>query len=175
MSDTTPPRKLPPREPVNLAVSRAEIELGDARPVLQKLLSLLETPERAVSYRARVCLVIEGYDGDERQPYEIDAVRSFFGGVDARFPYWFYFLSRGDDSLALIASLLTGTEEVSPGVVRIDRDDMARYFERQYAGLDNLFGMLELPTDDIERIAQEIEAYYFGRALDKPEGDPTLH
>lgn len=60
-------------------------------------------------------------------------------------------------------------------MVRIDRDDMARYFERQYAGLDNLFGMLELPTDDIERIAHEIEGYYFGRALDKPEGDPTLH
>ena len=55
---------LPPREPVNLVVTRAEIELGDVRNVLQKLLSLLETPERAVSYRARVCLLIEGYDGD---------------------------------------------------------------------------------------------------------------
>lgn len=76
---------LPPREPVNLVVTRAEIELGDVRNVLQKLLSLLETPERAVSYRARVCLLIEGYDGDERQPYEIDAVRNFFAGIDARF------------------------------------------------------------------------------------------
>ena len=165
---------LPPREPITLSVTRGEIERDDIALVLQKLLSLLESPERAVSYRSRVSLVVEGFD-ETGEPYLIESVRNFFARVDERFPYWFYFLSRTDDSLALIASMVTRTEEVSPGVVRIDRDDMARYFERQFAGVENLFSMLELPQEDIERIAAEIEAYYFGRALDRPEGDQTIH
>lgn len=175
MSGDQAPRMLPPREPVTLSVTRGEIERGDTAPVLQKLLSLLESPARAVSYRSRVCLSVEGFDEQAGQPYLITEVRDFFARVDERFPYWFYFLSRDDDSLALIASLLTRTEEVSPGVVRIDRDDMARYFEHQFAGVEALFGMLELPQEDIERISAEIEGYYFGRALDRPEGNPTLH
>lgn len=175
MKDATPPRQLPPREPVSFAVTRDEIERGDIALALQKLLSLLESPERAVSYRGRLCLAIEGYEDDGRQPYEIEPVRGYFARLDERFPYWFYFLSREDDSLALIASLLAGTEHVSPGVVRIDRDDMARYFERQFAGLESLLGMLELHDESVERIAAEIERYYFGRALHGPEPDPTLH
>ena len=165
--------KLPPRPNLRLTLSRELVRAGAINEVLKPLTSLLEDAVRAHANKSRFELNFEGFD-EGLQPYEDAELRAFFARLDERFPYWFFFLSQEDDSIALAASLLTDTVEVAPGIARIDPDSMQQFFSRQLAGLEQLYGMLELPETDLRRLLGSIEHYFKSRASEPPE-EPRLH
>lgn len=88
--------------------------------------------------------MVDGYNDDPREIFEISEVRAFIKGLDAQWPYWFFFLSQADDSIKLLESCLCDTIEVIPGVASIDLDQMERALARH-------FGSHEPPLRGAER------------------------
>ena len=55
------------------------------------LRGLFEAPDLAKSFRGRLSMSFQGYDGDPRPLWEISEVRRFVRELDDAFPYWLYF------------------------------------------------------------------------------------
>lgn len=155
-------KRVPPREAVPFVVSRAMVEAGSVSEPLQRLLSLLESPERCYAWKSRLQLRFEGF---AEPPWLDEAVRDYMARLDERFPFWFFFLSQEDDSLTMLASclaLVSQTPDAPPGMVRIDPGSMLAFIERQLGGLAQLYLSQELPDTDRMRLVAQIERRFFG-------------
>ncbi|MCA8994086.1 MAG: hypothetical protein KDA88_19045 [Planctomycetaceae bacterium] len=74
-------------EPVFLMFSRQQIETGDIGEPLAFLRGLTATPRAALDYCGRISLMVDGYNDDPREIFEISEVRAFIKGLDAQWPY----------------------------------------------------------------------------------------
>jgi len=86
---------------LSIGISREEIEEGDISGPLSVLKQLLNK-EAAVKFFERVDIAVQGYDDDQRELFEIPAVREFINKLDAEFPFWFYFLTKRGHGLQFI-------------------------------------------------------------------------
>ncbi len=93
-------------DPVVIVVGRSDIERGDVSFTLEALNVLKQSPEAARAYRERVDIAFHGYDDRPDELFEIDEVREFVRRLDAKFPYWIYFLSKHYSGLQCIALCL---------------------------------------------------------------------
>jgi hypothetical protein len=155
-------KRVPPREAVPFVVSRAMVEAGSVSEPLQRLLSLLESPERCYAWKSRLQLRFEGF---AEPPWLDEAVRDYMARLDERFPFWFFFLSQEDDSLTMLASCLAEVHQAAdapPGMVRIEPASMLAFIERQLGGLAQLYQSQELPETDRMRLVAQIERRFFG-------------
>jgi hypothetical protein len=97
-------------EPVFVRISRAVVEAGEAEAVIAFLRSLMNTPDRAVSFKEEVDLVFLGYDDDPRELWGIQEVRDFVARVDEGFPYWLFFLAKWGYGLQCVTLCLLPQE-----------------------------------------------------------------
>jgi hypothetical protein len=104
-------------------VSRDEFERLDLSGCLQVLDSLIESRERAMRFRDRVDFAVDGYNDDPRELFEIPEVRTFVRELDAKWPYWFFFLSKATGALAMIMFCLCRYQRVGAGSTRYDPQD----------------------------------------------------
>lgn len=141
-------------DPVILVLPHPQIEAGDTDEALGLLQKLVSDPEAMLSCCGRVSLVIDGYNDDPRELFEIAEVRAFIQALDARWPYWYFFLSQADDSIKLLESCLCDSIEVVPGVNAIDTEQLTASLTRHFAALNRLCDAINLS----ERRAEEISA-----------------
>ena len=132
-------------EPVFLMFSRQQIETGDIGEPLEFLRAVTANPRAALDYCGRISLMVDGYNDDPREIFEISEVRAFLKDLDAQWPYWFFFLSQADDSIKLLESCLCDTIEVIPGVASIDLDQMERALARHFGAMNRLCEALNVP------------------------------
>lgn len=89
------------------SISKEYIDNKDFDYVQNFFNQMLEEP---LGYANKVVLMVEGYDNDPRELFEIQEIREYFSTLDRLFPYWFYFINReknnGYSSLSLIMLLL---------------------------------------------------------------------
>jgi hypothetical protein len=64
-------------EPVFLMFSRQQIETGDIGEPLEFLRGLTADPRAALDYCGRISLMVDGYNDDPREIFEISEVRAF--------------------------------------------------------------------------------------------------
>ncbi len=143
-------------EPVILVLPRLQIEAGDTDEALGLLHQLMSNPEAMLSCCGRVSLVIDGYNDDPRELFEIAEVRTFIQALDARWPYWYFFLSQADDSIKLLESCLCDSIEVVPGVNAIDTDQLTASLTRHFAALNRLCESINLPEHRTEEISEGV-------------------
>ena len=158
-------------EPVYLVVTRAQVETGDAAQPLRWLRSLSSDPRAARAFMGRVSVIVEGYDDDPRELFEIPQVRAFVATLDDAWPYWFFFLSQVDDSIKLIESCLCETIEVVPGVASFDFEQLERYLARHFTAFHRLCEAVNLPPETAEAISEEIIRLFQNASVDRLEGD----
>jgi hypothetical protein len=94
----------PIADPLCVVVPREEVQRQDIKPALSTLKKLLASPEVARAYRERVDIAFDGYTDDQRQLEEIKEVRDYVRKLDAQFPFWLFFLSKGMLGLRRIIS-----------------------------------------------------------------------
>lgn len=87
-----------------VVVPREEVRRQDIKPALSTLKKLLASPEVAREYRERVDLAFDGYDDEHREFGEIKELRDYVRKLDANFPFWLFFLSKGRLGLKCIIS-----------------------------------------------------------------------
>jgi hypothetical protein len=125
-------------EPIYLVISREQVNECDISGPLRVLRQLQGNPEKAVAACGRISLVIDGYNNDPRELFEIPEVRRFIKELDAMWPYWFFFLSQADDSIKVIESCLCDSIEVVPGVTSIDSEGTPALPESTLLGNEQL-------------------------------------
>ena len=109
--------KATPRELVesNAAVcvfTREEIECGLIGQAVDRLMQMSDDDDLSRRLEASVFLVIDGYESDSRELYEIPECVRFFRALTNEWPYWFHFLERDNGSLVIAMRLLVEVESV---------------------------------------------------------------
>jgi len=85
---------------------REEIEKHQIGPAIDRLMVLTDNDETARALEGRLMLVIEGYESDPREFYEIPECVAFVRAVTEEWPQWFHFLEPDEGSLGLLMCLL---------------------------------------------------------------------
>ncbi len=143
-------------EPVILVLPRPQIEAGDIDEAIDLLQKLVSDPAAMLSCCGRVSLVIDGYNDDPRELFEIAEVRVFIQALDERWPYWYFFLSQADDSIKLLESCLCDSIEVVPGVNAIDTEQLTASLKRHFTALNRLCETINLPEHRAEEISEGV-------------------
>lgn len=158
-------------EPVFLMFSRKKVETCDVDEPLQFLRGLTANPHAALEYCGRISLVVDGYNDDPREIFEVPEVRAFVKELDRQWPYWFFFLSQADDSVKMLESCLCDTIEVIPGVASIDLDQMEIALARHFDAMNRLCEALNVPEEKNEEISDGIISLIRNASVEEIDGD----
>jgi hypothetical protein len=126
-----------------LVVSRDEVENLDLSGCLQVLDSLIESREKAMRFRDQVVFGVDGYNDDPRELFEVPEVRTFLRELDAKWPYWFFFLSKATDTLKMIMFSLCRYQRVGAGLIRYDPEDFEVFMYRHFDALNKIFARFD--------------------------------
>ncbi|NMQ06305.1 hypothetical protein E4Q08_14120 [Candidatus Accumulibacter phosphatis] len=158
-------------DPVILMFSRLQVETCDVDEPLELLRSLTADRDVAIKFCGRISLVVDGYNDDPRELFEIPEVRAYVDRLDREWSYWFFFLSQADESIKLLESCLCETIEVVPGVTSIDLDQMERSLARHLGAMYRLGEQLRLREEMCEEVTEGIIAMFRNAAVERIEGD----
>jgi len=158
-------------EPAILMLSRRQVETCDLAEPLVLLRRLTADRQTAIDFCGRISLVVDGYNDDPRELFEVPEVRAYIKRLDQAWPYWFFFLSQIDESIKLLESSLCDTIEVVPGVTSIDLDQLERSLARHFTAMHRLREALGLPEDLCEEVAEGIIGMFRNAAVERIEGD----
>jgi len=158
-------------EPVILMFSRRQVETCDIDEPLQFMRRLTADRQTALEFSGRISLVIDGYNDDPRELFEIPEVRAYIKRLDQEWRYWFFFLSQADESIKLLESCLCETIEVVPGVTSVDMEQLERSLARHFGAMYLLGDELDLPEEMCEEVAEGIIAMFRNAAVERIEGD----
>lgn len=120
--------------------------------------------KKPLHYENKLMIVIDGYDDDDRELFEIQEIRDYFFTLDKLFPYWFYFLKRDVEQihspLKLIAMLLVPCKIVAnnsaKNTIEYDIDKFNTFMENHFHYLNELTDKLSLPLKENRRISLEV-------------------
>ena len=143
-------------EPIVLLISRREVEAGDIRSTVDRLLGLFNTPELIWRYRGQMTLVVDGYNDDLRELVDIAEVRSFLREFDAAWPYWAFFFNQVDDSIKLYLSCLCGTFYLGGGAVEIDAKKLGDALMRGFGAMNSIFDDHGFPESEREAMSRGV-------------------
>ena len=158
-------------EPIYLVFSREQIELQDISEPLQVLRQLAGNPETAVASCGQISLVIDGYNNDPRELFEIPEVRRYIKALDEMWPYWFFFLSQADDSIKIVESCLCDSIEVVPGVTSVDTEQLNTCLIRHFSAMNHYCESINLPDSKIEELSEGIISLIHNASVNRIEGD----
>jgi hypothetical protein len=114
--------------------------------------------------------VVDGYNDDPRELFELPEVRVYIKRLDQEWRYWFFCLSQADESIKLLESCLSETIEVVPGVTSIDLDQLDQSLARHFAAMHRLSEELDLPKDACDEVAEGIISMFWNAAVERIEG-----
>ena len=92
--------------------TREEIQCGLIGQAVDRLMQISDDDDLSRRLEASVFLVVDGYEADSRELYEIPECIRFFRALTQEWPYWFHFLERENGSLVIAMRLLVDVEGV---------------------------------------------------------------
>ena len=158
-------------EPVFLMFSRRQIEACDVDEPVAYLRGVSADRHAALELCGRISLIVDGYNDDPRELFEIPEVRAYIKHLDQEWPYWFFFLSQADESIKLLESCLCDTIEVIPGVASIDLEQMEHALSRHFSAMNRLCADLSVPEEICEEVAEGIISFIHNAGVERIEGD----
>ena len=159
------------QEPVYLVLSRQQVESGDRKEPMAFLQHIVANPDHALEFMGRVSLIVDGYNDDARELFEIPEVRCYLKALDDQWAYWFFFLSQADDSIQILESCLCDTVEVIPGVASVDLEQMERSLTRHFTALNRLCEALDIPEEINQEISEGVIVLIHNSSVQKIEAD----
>ncbi len=118
-------------------ITRDEIEAGQYGTALTQLHVLSDSEANVRLYRESLTLMVDGYNDDGRALAEIPEVRAYFRQLVREWPFFLWYLARGNGNITLLLSLLCHVQIVrqSDGSIITDFEEMGEI----RAHLEDLF------------------------------------
>lgn len=149
------------KECFDVYVARAGVEANDLAPALAALEPLLADTATVRRFRGRLHFFLSGYDDDPRELYEIPEVKPYLRALDAKFPYWFWFLEPADPAILLLVACLAEPAEYGSHGSKVSLTIMpaalAPFLQRQMRALEQLARRFEL---DVNECLPVVYAYF---------------
>lgn len=133
-----------------LCLTRGEVEAGLVGSAVERLMELTDNPELVTRYEARLLLVIEGYEDDPRELWQVPEACRFIRQVTEQWPYWTWFAMPEGGVPSLVMCLLVDTAPIrrSAGEVvgmAIDPAELDAMYERLHEACRLLCASAGLP------------------------------
>ena len=144
---------------LGVVVSRSDVESNNVLTTLGTLSALLEDRATVRRFQGRVNVSFDGFNEDRLEIYEIPEIRRFCADLDARFPYWLYFLSTEDSSLKMMTFCLCRVEKKGPGLVMLDNHDLGPFLHSHFAAINELFDRHSLDEETNRAISENVLKY----------------
>lgn len=148
-----------------VVVSKEEVDSSDYVKVLEFFDAILLD---AIRFENKLFIMIEGYDDDPRELYEIEEVRNYFSVLDKLFPYWFYFLNKKVENarspLGLVTSILVPIvsiqSESQRREIEFDIEQLLQFLKNHFYYLNELTDRLGLSAEENKRISMEVRGQF---------------
>jgi hypothetical protein len=124
--------------PTVILISRESVEANDTSRVVD-ILGLLRE-KWLVARRNTVRIVVNGYDDDPRDLFDIDEVRSYFQKLFIQVPGLFYWIEIDSYMFSFLGLMLYRPFRPVTGKVGITPADLQRYLARGFEGLNYFCG-----------------------------------
>lgn len=142
-------------------ITKEYIDIKNFEEVQNFYSQMLDDP---LKYENKVVIVIDGYENDDRELFEIQEIRDYFLTLDRLFPYWFYFLAKRNDipysPLKLIMMLLVPTQIINrnnqKNTIEYDIPEFIKFMNNHFHYLNELTDKLGLPLEENKRISEEV-------------------
>lgn len=149
-----------PRPPVFIApsdqwvvavLSRRQIEQCDLDPVVESLDDMVADRPTIEKTAGTVCFLVDGYNDDARELYEIPEVRTAFSKLEQRCPWWLHLVRPDfDDGMRLwfTTRLSIVVHSRGPGDVLVecaDPDELNSLIDQATSGMLSLYRAKGLP------------------------------
>lgn len=141
-----------------VVVPRSAVESGDLDAVCDALCGMVATRESADRFRQRVELVVDGYQDDPRELWQIPETREYLSRVFARCPFALFLAHPGRGMFSLLAACRVHPE--GPGNDEEADGRMARFLNEAFIGLNELASRLALSGEVIREISRAAEAVF---------------
>ena len=148
---------------IHLVASRSDVVATNTEEILQSLRKINSSKENALRFRGSLDIGVHGYNGDDRELYEIPEVCRYYELLTTQFPYLFFFLNLQSPTLKAITFCVCGARLIGNGSVEINNAKLTAFLQSQFSGLNALFQDYGLDTDypDLNReISEEILRYF---------------
>ena len=146
---------------LNIINYRREIEAGNIEPALERLTGLQDR-DTAMALRQGVYFIVDGYNDDPRELWEIPEVRHWIALLDARWPYWFFYLYPGhQSSLGFITFSLCPIVHTAKGP-DVENKAFGEFLNRHYEAMNRISEWLGDSQEENARMTNSITAYYTG-------------
>lgn len=148
-----------------VVTTKEEVDSSDFGKIVEFYDSILLD---AINFENKLFIMIEGYDDDPRELYEIEEVRNYFSVLDKLFPYWFYFLAKDVEKskspLGLVTSLLVPIvciHSVSQRKdIEFDMVQLSEFLKNHFHYLNELTDNLGLSDEENIRISMAVNEQF---------------
>lgn len=164
-------RLRPAPDPIIFMIAKQSIMECDISFALAKLHDISGDPKKGASYCGRIVLVIDGFDTDPRELFEIPEVRRYVKSLDELWPYWYFFLSQASESIQMVESCLVETIEVIPGVASIDVDGFKASKKRHMNAMRRYAAAINYPDEQTDLICDGINQMFSNAQVDAMDLD----
>lgn len=143
-------------------ISKEVIENGNVNSVLEKLKRLTFDKNTARKYRDGLRISIYGYEDNPKPLFQIKEVQDFMKNLDKEFPYWFYFLSKSDNSLEEIMFYVCPSFQLSENrKYRVQYQIFNNFMFEHFKALQEMFELAEISEEERSLLKYEIATYFF--------------
>ena len=140
--------------------TREDMELGAVGQAVDRLMQLSDDDDLARRMEGQVFLLIEGYDTDPRELFQIEECVSFFRAVTEQWPYWFHFLERKSGSLGRALRMLVDVRvtHMDDGVVKavVEAECLEAVLLRMFKAMAGLQQRLDLDETHTVEASEEV-------------------
>jgi hypothetical protein len=119
-----------------ICITREEIEAENTTNTVARLHDLVQTKESAMAAMQRVVVLVEGYDEDARDCWEIPEVRTFLRKVFAECPYLFFLAMPEFMTITVFAACFCDPIRVDADTVRYDICRLREFLDAGFCALN---------------------------------------
>ncbi len=120
------------------SIPREDIESGNTSEILQFLNNIISCREVTLGYMQKIEFMVDGYDDDPRELYEISEVISYFNNLNKLFPYWMFLQSEGGQWLKVLVAILCEGKTIEHKKVAMNGELMKDLLDTWFVSLNKL-------------------------------------
>ena len=145
---------------LTIVISRQDVEGRKLASTLEILTTLVRSRESLNEHFERIEIAFHGYDSDNRELFEIQEVREFVAGLNNKFPFWPFFLSKYGCGLQCVLLCL-----LPPFLTREARQ---RIFSKRineimihswFPAMHHMCGLAGMSQSDADSLAERVYRY----------------
>jgi hypothetical protein len=142
-----------------LHISRELIDIGNTTPIAEILSDMVSSREKALAFRQRVAVLVDGFDDDPKGLWQFPTVRQFFRRLFVECPFVMLVAHPDGGLLKVFAACWLYEDDLTE---EIEQQRMAEFLNTAFVGLNGLNHTLALSEEQNREICMAASRVLFG-------------